>query len=87
MQTSSPSPGAVWFTIAEANAAKAQGEASSPSAAFARRIQCARVLKGMLLIMSCGPATTLWTCPKARPASAKVLEMRGRNFILDTAKS
>ena len=41
-----------------ANGLVGHGDSSSGTAAFATRIQCALVLKGMLLIDSMGPAMT-----------------------------
>lgn len=58
MQTSSPSPGAVWFTMTLPKAAKGQGDDSCASAAFACRIQYARVLNGTELMDRCGSAIT-----------------------------
>ena len=40
----------MWFTMTVPKAAKGQGEERAESAAFARRIQCARVEKGIVSV-------------------------------------
>jgi len=57
MHTNSPmpsGPGAVWLTITVPKAPNGHGDTSCDKAALACRIQCARVLKGILLIASVG---------------------------------
>lgn len=91
IQTSSPKPSLfVWFTITVPNAANGHGEPlSSPKASLARRIQCTRVAKGILLMLNVGSAILTVAVTVAERAMRRVTERIVHKFsqIMDTSKN
>jgi hypothetical protein len=91
IQTRSPKPSLfVWFTMTVPNAANGHGEPlSSPKASLARRIQCARVAKGMLLMLSVGSAILAAAVTVAERAMRRVREriVHGVRQFRDTFKA